>query len=198
MKQARRLFAPLLLLAGMIGALDPATAQAQPASASSAAAADMSLGSVIQNKPVFFGGLLGLSSINNDVGLGLGYGVEGGFYFKNNQLGLGAFLEGGRHGDATSSFFMGFKGLYRLTSLADGLHAGVILGRGRFLAPNDAGAITVRPFAFTYGVELGYDWFPWESRAISLTGNLKFMAFSPGETTNIVVSPVIVAKIWLG
>jgi hypothetical protein len=82
--------------------------------------------------------LLGWSSVSDNVGSGIAFGVAGSYFFRADW-GMGAFLRAGNHSNDINSFFWGFEGLYRPVELVSGFTVGASLGSGKFTAQNLSG-----------------------------------------------------------
>ena len=139
--------------------------------------------------PRFASGQIGLSSVNNDVGSGVAFGIEGG-YFMYENWGLGAYLRAGNHSNDITSFFFGIEGLYRNPIPLGGLTAGLTLGSGKFTAQGLSGNS-----ALAYGVKAAYD-YDLDDQPISLGADLSITWCKPGDTMLTTVSHLLTAKWW--
>lgn len=144
----------------------------------------------LEGHPGFVGGLLGLSSVNNNVGTGIGWGLNGGYFFHENW-GVGAFIRGGNHDNGITSFFLGAEALYRLTTFVPGIHLGATLGSGKFSAGGYSGTNN-----FTYGLKIAYDHLISDTYPITLGADLELLFTKPANDTLTVFNPVVTAKWW--
>jgi hypothetical protein len=137
----------------------------------------------------FVSAQLGLSSVNNDIGSGVAFGVEGAF-FPQPEYGGGAFLRAGNHSNDITSFFFGVEGLYRPSLFLEGITLGATLGSGKFTAQGLSG-----DSALAFGLKGAYD-YRLVSQPISLGIDLSVTWCKPGDTTLTTVSPLLTAKWW--
>ncbi len=142
-----------------------------------------------EQDPRFASAQIGMSSVSDDIGSGIAFGVEGGYFFHEN-FGAGAFLRAGDHSEDITSFFFGIEGLYRPTLPFDGLTLGATLGSGKFSAQNLSG-----DSAIALGLKAAFD-YRLTSQPISLGLDLSVTWCEPGDTTLTTVAPLLTAKWW--
>lgn len=138
----------------------------------------------------YLGGMLGLSSVNNGVGTGLGFGLQGA-YFLNEKWGVGAFLRAANHNANISSFFYAAQALYRLDDFVPHLLAGGTLGAGRFSFSGNTGNS-----ALLLGLLLAYDHPVSTQHPITVGGEFSVGFTEPGSTMLTILSPMVTAKWW--
>jgi hypothetical protein len=137
----------------------------------------------------FVSAQLGLSSVNNDIGSGVAFGVEGA-YFPRPEFGGGAFLRAGNHSNDITSFFFGVEGLYRPAMFVEGVTLGATLGSGKFTAQGLSG-----DSALAFGLKGAYD-YRLLTQPISLGLDLSVTWCKPGDSMLTTVSPLLTAKWW--
>lgn len=137
----------------------------------------------------FVAAQLGFSSVNNDIGSGIAFGVEGAF-FPQPEYGGGAFLRAGNHSNDITSFFFGIEGLYRPSALLDGITIGATLGSGKFTAQGLSG-----DSALAFGIKGAYD-HRLVNQPVSLGFDLSVTWCKPGDTMLTTASPLLTAKWW--
>jgi hypothetical protein len=137
----------------------------------------------------FVSAQLGISSVNNDIGSGIAFGVEGA-YFPRPEYGGGAFLRAGNHSNDITSFFFGVEGLYRPAMFVEGLTLGATLGSGKFTAQGLSG-----DSALAFGLKGAYD-YRLLTQPISLGLDLSVTWCKPGDSMLTTVSPLLTAKWW--
>lgn len=142
-----------------------------------------------QSNHRFVSAQLGISSVNNDIGSGIAFGVEGA-YFPRPEFGGGAFLRAGNHSNDITSFFFGVEGLYRTTMFIEGVTLGATLGSGKFTAQGLSG-----DSALAFGLKGAYD-YQLLTQPISLGLDLSVTWCKPGDTMLTTVSPLFTAKWW--
>ncbi len=139
----------------------------------------------------FVGGLLGVSSANKNIGTGIGFGLNAGYFFHTN-FGVGAFLRSANHDHDISSFFVGAEGLFRFTDTLPGLHLGVILGSGKFSNP-----AVDSSNSFAYGAKITYDYLLSTTvPGVSVGVDLSWMLTEPVNEVITTFSPMITGKFW--
>lgn len=138
----------------------------------------------------FFGAGLGVSSVNQSVGTGFAFSLNGGYFLKGSDVGIGAFLRSSSHSQDVTSFFFGIEGLYRFTALLPGLSGGVMIGSGKFSLQQTPGDT-----AFAYGVKAAYD-YPLSADPLSVGVDLSLNWVEPGTKLLTVFSPIATVKYW--
>lgn len=137
---------------------------------------------------------IGLSTASDNIGSGVGYGVEG-TYFIRDSVGVGAFLRSANHDLGISSFFFGGQGIYRFTRALEGLQLGVLLGSGKFTrVENDIKQSFNN--AFAYGAKAAYDVPITKRRDVTVGADLNLLFFKPGSDTVRLITPTVMAKYW--
>ena len=142
-----------------------------------------------QPPPRYASALLGTSSVNENIGFGFAFGLEGGAFFLNS-LGLGGYLRSSNHSDDISSFFFGFGILYRDNNFFENLTLGAYLGSGKFTSQGQSGNS-----ATALSLKIAYD-YPFLNHSLSLGGDLSFTWCEPGDTLLTAVSPMLNVKWW--
>ncbi|NDD91945.1 hypothetical protein EBZ37_07665 [bacterium] len=137
----------------------------------------------------FVGANLGITSVSNDVGSGVAFGIEGGYFFLP-YLGVKGFLRAGNHSNDITSFFFGIDGLYRFNPELTGLSVGLSLGSGKFSADGMSGNS-----ALAYGIKTVYDYLL-PNQNITLGAELSITWCEPGDTVLTNVSPLLTIKWW--
>ena len=137
----------------------------------------------------FVSAQLGVSSVNNDIGSGVAFGVEGGL-FPWEDWGAGAFLRAGNHSNDITSFFFGIEGLYKASLLVNGLTLGATVGSGKFTSQGLSG-----DSALAIGIKAAWD-YHLSSQPISLGGDLSVTWCKPGDSMLTTVAPLLTAKWW--
>jgi hypothetical protein len=132
---------------------------------------------------------LGYSTVSDDIGSGIAFGIEAGAKVWNNW-GLGAFLRAGNHSNDITSFFFGIEGLYHPDVILDGLTLGVTAGSGKFTAQGLSG-----DSAFAFGAKAAYD-YHFSQQPVSLGVDLSVTWCKPGDTMLTTVSPLLTGKWW--
>ena len=146
----------------------------------------------------YIGGLVGLSAVPTDiksatattgpsVGSGVGYGLNGGYFFVPS-VGLGAYIRGGNQDHGITSFFVGAEGLYRFADSLPGLQLGAAIGSGKFSGGGFAGYNN-----FTFGFKAAYDYPISSQYPLSLGIDLGLTWMS---ATNSLVGDSITYTIW--
>lgn len=138
-------------------------------------------------------GILGLSSIDNNVGTGVAYGVQAGYFFGggDSNLGLGGFMRGANPSNNVTSFLMGGELLYRPDSTLPGLQLGFDFGSGKFSVGGVSGKTS-----FAYGVQGGWDFRLSPAYPFTAGLNLSFLFITPVDTTYLITTPTATMKVW--
>ncbi|MBC7691321.1 MAG: outer membrane beta-barrel protein [Methylotenera sp.] len=144
---------------------------------------------------VFVGAMLGITSANQSFGTGIGFGINGGYFF-DPAFGIGANLKQANFDNNLSATLVAVEGLYRVGE-APGLHLGVDLGTAKFSTGS------IGPFAgstsstsFAYGLKAAYDYVMSYPSNFSLGADLSVMLTKPGTETITIFNPMATAKIW--
>lgn len=143
-----------------------------------------------QDSKGYAGAMLGLSSVDNGVGTGLGFGLDAGF-FLNDSWGVGAFLKSANHDHDVTQFTYAAEGIYRV-AMFPGLSAGAMLGASKFSqgdAPNNG-------FNITFGLKAAYDFPVSTSYPITVGADLAVNWVKPADTMLTVFTPFLTAKWW--
>jgi hypothetical protein len=138
----------------------------------------------------YLGGLLGISSVSQNVGRGLGFGLEGTVYFTE-YLGVGAFVRRASHDNGITSFFYGAEGLFRLAHILPRLQVGFIVGAGKFTAGDVSGRS-----AIAYGTKAAFDVPLTQSQPLTVGLDLSLVFTKPGTEQLTVFTPVATVKYW--
>lgn len=138
----------------------------------------------------YIGGLLGASSVNQGVGTGVGFGLNGAYFFSD-YFGIGAGLRAANHDRDVSSFFFAAQGLFRFADVLPGLHLGASLGTGRFSFLDQEGDT-----AFAYGLKAAFDYPVAQNESVTLGIDLDVTFTEPGISLLTVFSPMLTAKWW--
>lgn len=147
---------------------------------------------ITSSKQGFVGGLLGFVTANNNVGSGLGYGLNGAYFLSPYpRIGVGAFIRGANHDNGVTSFFMAGEALLRLSGYLEGLHVGIILGSGKFSAGGFSGNSSI-----AYGIKGAYDFPISTSYPLTLGADLSLAFTSPGSSTITVFNALGSLKWW--
>jgi hypothetical protein len=138
----------------------------------------------------FVGGLLGASAVNEGVGTGVGFGLNGGYFFSG-AFGMGALLRASNHGRDVSSFFLALQGLFRFADVLPGLYLGASLGSGKFTFLDQEGNT-----ALAYGAKAAFDYPISRDQDVTIGIDLDVMFTEPGVSLLSVFSPMLTAKWW--
>lgn len=139
----------------------------------------------------YVGGMLGLPSVNEGIGTGLGFGFNGAYFLPQRpNWGLGAFFRGADHRQGVTAFFYGVEGLYRFADVLPGLLVGVVLGSGKFTLDGVPGNR-----AFTYGFKAAYD-YPISRTPVTVGVDASVNWLKPGNTVLNVFNPMITIRYW--
>lgn len=139
----------------------------------------------------YVGGLLGISSVSDNVGTGIGYGVHAAYFFQE-FWGVGAFIRGGNHNNGISSFFFGGEALYRFAEVVKGMQVGAIVGGGKFTAGGFTGNT-----AIAFGGKISYDYPLSRDQPITAGIDFSLVFTKPGDQTLTVWTPLVSLKWWL-
>jgi hypothetical protein len=139
----------------------------------------------------YVGGLLGVASVDQERGSGVGYNLQGAHYFFG-MFGAGLFIHGGSHTQGLSSFFYGAQALFRPLSILPRLQLGALLARGRFSAGGISG--TLNP---AYGAKAAYDVALSDHYPITAGLELSVLSTTPNDKTFLIFSPLASLKLWL-
>lgn len=139
----------------------------------------------------YVGGLLGFSSASDNVGTGIGFGVQAG-YFAFENFGLGAYLRAANHsGDpAPSTFILTAEGLYRFVDILPGLHLGLELGSAKLSTPGASDT------SFAWGGKAAYDLTLSEEYPVTVGVDLNLVFSEIGTETLSIFTPMVSAKYW--
>jgi len=138
-----------------------------------------------------FGGLLlGIASVDNNVGTGIGFGVQGGYFF-HDSWGVGAYYRNGNHDNSiNSNLFIG-EFLYRFTSMLNGLQLGANLGWADFSANGNGDG------ALAFGGKVAFDYSISQSIPLSIGLDVPILFTEPGTTTFVLFAPQATLRYWL-
>lgn len=128
-----------------------------------------------QELPFYVGGLLGLSSVSDDIGTGIAYGVNAGYIFFR-PWGIGAVVRGGNHDQGITSFLIAGELLYE-GLLVPGLAVALDIGSAKF-----SGAGYPGEMEFAAGARVGMDFAPLAEQAVTVGGEAGLLFSEPGST----------------
>ena len=142
------------------------------------------------DKDIFVGALIGLTDVSNNVGTGLGFEAEAGYFFLD-PFGFGIYVRRGNHTADITSVFYGGEFFYRLNMVLQGLRAGAILGAGSFNA-NGVGGNS----ALEIGFKGAYDYFLPIDLPISIGADIALTWTKPGDSTLTMFTPMLTGRWW--
>jgi hypothetical protein len=79
----------------------------------------------------YFGTGIGLTSVSGNIGRGLGYGLNAG-YFLTPNWGVGAFIRSSSHDRGVTLMSFGAEGVYQLQDFFPGMTFGLTAGEAKF------------------------------------------------------------------
>ena len=141
-------------------------------------------------RDIFAGVQLGFTQVSNNVGTGIGFGAEAGYFFSG-PFGVGLYIRHGNHSNNISSNFYGAEGFYKLDMLLSGLRAAAILGAGSF-SSNGIGGNS----AMEVGGKLAYDHSIPCEYPITVGADVGLTFTKPGDSMLTMFTPMLTAKWW--